>query len=96
MGEIAQSGYAAVFLLTLLATSALNWTARTARVLPDGFKAPFRLLILGVAANYAVAMLQYNLRSSTRYVYYGVAAALGARFLASWASSTRPSTSRGI
>lgn len=76
LGELAQSGLPVVLLFSFLTGVILNVAVTTIERLRRSIQGPFYLLYLGVAGNLGITMLQYNLRSSARFVYYTLLSSL--------------------
>lgn len=70
LGELGQSGLLVTFLFSFSIGTILNLAVSSTERFGYSLRAPLYLLYLGVAGNIGITMLQYNLRSSARFVYY--------------------------
>lgn len=70
IGELAAHGWTALALVPLLIGAVFALAERIASNLPGLLASAGLLMVVAVAALYSVQILQYNLRSSTRLVWY--------------------------
>lgn len=81
IGELAAQGWQVLIIFAFVVGLAAAATERAAQALPGALGTLGMLLVMALLALYSVTVLQYNLRSSTRILWYAVFAVIILHFI---------------